>query len=152
MGAHQEHHGIRVAAKDQAQKLRKRGTTLCENSPPALMISMPCERKGQFTVQVGLEFKFPSRIMASKQSMTDRRRAQRAARGEREREICMCPRKAQAIEQLRVDRIGHPEQIVVAALPGLGEKSVVSPGARPVMRLSLVSPSCSLYPCCSLIK
>src|SRR5271166_840254 len=53
MGAHQEHHGIRVATKDQAQKLRKRGTTLCENSPPALMISMPCERKGQFTVQVG---------------------------------------------------------------------------------------------------
>ena len=33
---------------------------------------------------VVLEFKFPSRIIASKQSMTDRRRARRAARGERE--------------------------------------------------------------------
>ena len=35
---------------------------------------------------VVLEFKFPSRIIASKQSMTDRRRARRAApAGERER-------------------------------------------------------------------
>ena len=45
---------------------------------------------------VVLEFKFPSRIIASKQSMTDRRRARRAARGETKKgEICMCPRKAQ---------------------------------------------------------
>src|SRR5208283_2287592 len=36
MGAHQEHHGIRVAAKDQAQKLRKRGTTLCEKQTTGL--------------------------------------------------------------------------------------------------------------------
>ena len=33
----------------------------------------------------GVVLKFPSRIIASKQSMTDRRRARRAARGERER-------------------------------------------------------------------
>jgi hypothetical protein len=29
-----EHHGIRVVAKDQAQKLSRRGTTICENRPP----------------------------------------------------------------------------------------------------------------------
>ena len=48
-----EHHEIRLAAKYQAQKLCKRGTTFCENRSPPSTISMLCEREGQFTVQVG---------------------------------------------------------------------------------------------------
>ncbi len=47
---------------------------------------------------VVLELKFPSRIIASKQSMTDRRRARRArsdfGEANEKSEICMCPRKA----------------------------------------------------------
>jgi hypothetical protein len=52
---------------------------------------------------VVLEFKFPSRIIASKQSMTDLRRARRGpcdsgrpGEPNQIRKICMCPRKAES--------------------------------------------------------
>jgi len=48
-----EHHGIRVAAKDQEQKLCRRGTKSRENCPPPPMISMRYRRRAAFTVQVG---------------------------------------------------------------------------------------------------
>ena len=66
-----EHHGIRVFTKHQAQKLCKRGTTLYENNPPALMISMPCKRKGQFTVQVGFGWANKDRIVEIERARPD---------------------------------------------------------------------------------